>query len=117
MAKKEKYNSKKEEVIANSETQIIIEDEVQENSSKQEVQEKQNRDKSKKPNFFARIFGGLGKWFRGLCSEFKKIVWPSFGEGMRQTGVVFGLLIVFIVVLLGLNALCSWVFDVIFKQF
>ena len=38
----------------------------------------------KKLGFFQRI----GKWFRELKSELKKVVWPSGKETMKNTGTV-----------------------------
>ena len=37
-----------------------------------------------KPGFFKRI----GKWFREMKSELKKVVWPSGKETMKNTGTV-----------------------------
>jgi preprotein translocase subunit SecE len=42
-------------------------------------------DKQKKPGFFAKI----GNFFKGLKSEFKKIVWPNFRTVMKNTLIVF----------------------------
>lgn len=45
----------------------------------------------------------LGKWFREMRSELKKVVWPSRQETMKNTGTV---LLCSLVV-----GVCIWVFD------
>ena len=53
----------------------------------------------KKENIFKRI----GKWFRGMKSELKKVVWPSASQLFNNTLVV---IVVSVVV-----ALIVWAFD------
>ena len=53
----------------------------------------------KKENIFKRI----GKWFRGMKSELKKVVWPSKSQLVNNTVVV---IVVSIIV-----ALVVWAFD------
>ena len=53
----------------------------------------------KKENIFKRI----GKWFRGMKSELKKVVWPSGSQLFNNTLVVIVLSIVV--------ALIVWAFD------
>lgn len=54
---------------------------------------------TKKENIFKRI----GKWFRGMKSELKKVVWPSWSQLLNNTLVV---IVVSIIV-----ALIVWAFD------
>ena len=42
----------------------------------------------KKPNVFKRVFGAIGKFFRDLVSEVKKVVWPSKKQVINNTAVV-----------------------------
>ena len=51
--------------------------------------------------FFKRV----GKWFRDMKSELKKVVWPSGKETMKNTGTV--LLCSLIV------GACIWIFDAV----
>lgn len=53
----------------------------------------------KKENIFKRI----GKWFRGMKSELKKVVWPSASQLFNNTLVVIVCAIVV--------ALIVWAFD------
>jgi preprotein translocase subunit SecE len=52
--------------------------------------------KEKKPGFFKRI----GKWFRDTAAELKKVSWPSFATVLKQTGIVLGVVLAFLVVLM-----------------
>nr|WP_297174448.1 preprotein translocase subunit SecE [uncultured Agathobaculum sp.] len=58
--------------------------------------------KAKKPGFFARI----GKWFRELKSECRKIVWPTRRQTANNTLVVLAC-----VVIIGIFI---WIIDILF---
>ncbi|MCI7125928.1 MAG: preprotein translocase subunit SecE [Agathobaculum sp.] len=58
--------------------------------------------KVKKPGFFARI----GKWFRELKGECRKIVWPTRQQTTNNTLVVFACVIVV--------GIFIWVLDIVF---
>ena len=58
--------------------------------------------KVKKPGFFARI----GKWFRELKGECRKIVWPTRQQKTNNTLVVFACVIVV--------GIFIWVLDIVF---
>lgn len=45
--------------------------------------------------------------------ELKKVSWPSFGKTMKQTGMVISVVLVFMLVVLGIDSLLSWLFDFI----
>ena len=53
----------------------------------------------KKPGFFARI----GKWFKELKSELKKVQWPTKKQTINNTVIVILCCIVV--------GICIWVFD------
>ena len=52
-----------------------------------------------KPGFFKRI----GKWFREMKSELKKVIWPTKKQLINNTGVSLVVMLV--------SALGIWVFD------
>ena len=52
-----------------------------------------------KPGFFARI----GKWFREMKSELKKVVWPTGKQLMNNTLVSLGMMVI--------SAIVVWGFD------
>ena len=59
--------------------------------------------KAKKPGLFARI----GKWFRELKSECRKIVWPTRQQTVNNTLVVTASVVVVGVFI--------WVLDIVFN--
>lgn len=52
-----------------------------------------------KPGFFKRI----GKWFREMKSELKKVIWPTGKELTRNTLIALGMMIA--------SAILVWGFD------
>ena len=59
--------------------------------------------KAKKPSLFARI----GKWFRELKGECKKIVWPTRQQTTNNTAVVLATCLIIGVFI--------WVLDAVFQ--
>ncbi len=55
-------------------------------NEKQAVQAKKDKksDKNAKPGFFAR----MGKWFRDMKSELKKVQWPTKKQTVNNTVIV-----------------------------
>ena len=50
----------------------------------QAVQAKKDKKSEKKPGFFARV----GKWFRDMKSELKKVQWPTRKQTINNTLIV-----------------------------
>lgn len=55
------------------------------------------------------------KYLRDTRGEFKKIVWPGFPTVLRNTGVVLAMCAVTGVVIVGVDALCAWLIDLLMK--
>lgn len=53
--------------------------------------------KNKKPSKFAAFFIGIGKKFKEVFSELKKVSWPNMPKVIKQTGVVLGVVLAFLV--------------------
>ena len=68
-------------------------------SDKSEKTTKKNKDKDKKPNFFVRI----GRKLKETFSELKRVTWPSFGKAIKATGVVLAIVVIFMVLVTGVN--------------
>ena len=68
---------------------------------------KQTKEKTKKPNKLAKSLKDTG-------AELKKVTWPKFKDVVKQTGVVLVVVIVFTLVLFGLDKLCSWLVGLLF---
>ena len=60
---------------------------------------KAKKPKSDKPNIFIRIFEAIGRFFKDLRGETKKIVWPDAKSVLKSTGVVLAVVAVFTVVI------------------
>ena len=68
-----------------------------------EKKQSKGSEKEKKPGFFSRI----GKWFRDLKSECKKIVWPTRKQTTNNTMIVIAMILVVGVFI--------WILDAIFN--
>ena len=64
---------------------------------------------AKKPNIFVR----MGRKLKEVFSELKKVTWPSFGTVVKQTGIVLSVVLVFLLVLMGFDALLGWLYDLL----
>ena len=67
----------------------------------------------KKPGFFAKI----GKYFRDVKGEFKKIVWPSHKQVLNNVAVVLTMVVIFAVATWGLDLLFAFLRDLLLKLF
>ena len=50
---------------------------------------------------------------KGTIDELKKVSWPSFGQVVKQTGIVLAVVVVFLVVLMGFDALLGWLYQLL----
>ena len=76
---------------------------VQEKASKQNKQSKKKAKNDKpKRNRIKEIF-----------SELKKVSWPSFKKTCQQTGTVLVVVAVFMLVVLGIDSLLTWIINLI----
>ena len=57
------------------------------------------KDKNKKPNIFVR----MGRKLKETFSELKNVTWPTFGKALKATGVVLVVVLVFTVLVTGVN--------------
>jgi preprotein translocase subunit SecE len=53
----------------------------------------------KKENWFKRTGGRIAEWFRGMKSELKKVVWPSWSQVLNNTLVVIVVSVIFAIVI------------------
>ena len=65
------------------------------------VEKPKKKKKDKKPNKMA-------KRLRETSSELKKVTWPKFGEVVKKTGIVLAVTAAFLLVVFGIDRLCSW---------
>ena len=77
-----------------------------EKADKSKTDKKAKKSKDKKPNKIAKSLKETG-------SELKKVTWPKFGTVVKQTGVVLLVTALFLLVVFGIDRLCSWLVDFI----
>ena len=58
-----------------------------------------NKGDAKKPNIFVR----MGRKLKETFSELKRVTWPTFPKVLKSTGVVLVVVLVFLVVVTGIN--------------
>lgn len=67
---------------------------------KQEKRAKEKKqNKNKKPNIFVR----MGRKLKETFGELKRVSWPSFGKALKATGVVLVIVLIFTVIVTGVN--------------
>lgn len=69
--------------------------------------------KEKKPGFFNR----LGRFFRDLKAELKKVAWPSGSDTMKKTGIVVVCVIIVGVIVWIFDGIASSVIDALLSLF
>ncbi len=55
--------------------------------------------KDKKPNFFV----SMGKKIKEVFSELKRVTWPTFPKVVKSTCVALGVVLLFLIVVSGIN--------------
>lgn len=93
MSKKNKSTQEKVEVKESNQ--------VVEVKAKDVAKNKKKKEKAKKPNKIAKSLKDTG-------NELKKVTWPGFKQVVKQTGIVLAFVLIFGIVLLGFDKLCSW---------
>ncbi len=72
-------------------------------SEVKEVKKEKIVKKNKKPNAFVRFFKWLGRKFKEMGSELKNVTWPKLPKVVKQTGVVLGVILVFLVLVTAID--------------
>jgi len=82
--------------------------------SKQELKEQQKQEKLKlKPKKEKKEKKpGLFKKLKEAWSELKKVTWPSFSSVVKKTGIVILVVVIFTVVLFGIDYLLGLLYNV-----
>lgn len=108
MSKKDK---KKENLTAleNTETEVEVVETAEEQPSKEQVkadkaESKKTQKKGKNPNKKPNVFVRFGRKCKEVFSELKKVTWPTFAKVVAQTGVVIGVVLVFLVLITAIDA-------------
>ena len=64
-------------------------------TSNSKVENKNSQQKNKKGNFFKRI----GKGIKDTFAELKKVAWPDFKTVVKNTGIVLGIVGIFLILI------------------
>ena len=101
-------------VTDESEVKPAKEEEKVSKNSKQENKSKDDKSKNKKDKK-PKEKGKFKRKARETMSELKKVTWLSFGEVCKKTGIVLSVVVVFGLVLFGLDALLGFLFGLLTK--
>lgn len=96
-----------------SQSQVLNEDETSKTQVVKPVNEQKKTDKSKKKEKKPNV---LAKKFKEVGSELKKVSWPGFAKVVKQTGVVFAVVLIFTVVLLGVDYLLGKLYELLISS-
>lgn len=69
--------------------------------------------KNKKPSWFRRV----GAKFKETFSELKRVTWPKFTTVLKTTGVVLVIVVAFLAVVTGVDALLGLLLEILTKGF
>ena len=69
--------------------------------------------KNKKPSWFRRVGAKIKETF----SELKRVSWPKLPTVFKTTGVVLVVVAAFLAVITGVDALLSWLLEILTKGF
>lgn len=95
-----------EEPIAENATQTLVEatavakNDAKANQTDKNAKVKDNKKANKKPT---KEKGKFKRKAKETMSELKKVTWPTFGEVCKKTGVVLVVVLVFAVVIFGID--------------
>lgn len=67
--------------------------------------------KKKEGNFFVRRFSSLGRWFREMKSELKKVVWTTKAQMINNCIIVFVVVIISAVFIWGFDQVAIYCVD------
>ncbi len=76
-------------------------------------EDKKNNVKDKKKAKKEKGQNKIAKKTKETFSELKKVSWPTFGQVVKKTGVVLAVVIIFTVVLFGIDYLLGLLFDLL----
>ncbi len=93
----------------------VVSEEVKDTSKdttkeKNKATKKTGQKKTKQPNVVV-------KKTKETVSELKKVTWPSFGTVVKTTGVVLAVVVIFTLVVFGLDRGFSFLYDLLVKAY
>lgn len=88
-------------------------DKKSENKSLEKKSGNKSQEKKERGNFFKK----LGKGLKEVFGELKKVTWAPLPKAFKQTGIVIGVVVLFLLVLGGIDALLAWLFRLLTKTY
>ena len=79
--------------------------------TKQELKEQQKQEKLKNKKQKKEKKGGLFRKLKEAWSELKKVTWPGFSSVVKKTGVVIVVVLIFTVVIFGIDYLLGLLYN------
>lgn len=73
-------------------------------------------EKKEKVGFFKNFFGRIGRQFKDVKSEMKKIVWPTKSQIINNTLIVIAVSLIAAVFIYGLDSVFGLVLQLIYKN-
>ena len=104
------------EEVETTEQVVEVQQEVQTEEPKTKAPKKEkSKPEQKKANKKQKEHkqSKVGKKIKETASELKKVTWPTFGSVVKKTGVVLAVVLIFAVVLFGIDRLLSWLFELL----
>jgi preprotein translocase SecE subunit len=111
MAKNKKMPTKENAEIEKS-NEVLTEVSKKDLKAKAKV-EKEKTSKQTKTQKKAKLEKQKRSRVKETISELKKVSWPSFGKACKQTGTVLAVVAVFMLVVLGIDSLLTWIINLI----
>ena len=99
-------NAESETKVAEVKTESKAVKTKEEKPAKADKSKKHKKSKDKKQSKIA-------KKFKETSSELKKVTWPKFKTVLKQTGTVLLVTALFLLVVFGIDRLCSWIMSFI----
>jgi len=112
MAKKKKQDNPGG--IQQSKLSVVEKEELKaERAEERKVKEKERKKKEKKERKRRNPF----IFFKNVFGELKKVTWPTFGQTLKKTGVVLAVVLVFSLVVFGIDQGLSQLYQLLTRGF
>ena len=82
---------------------------------KEKAKQEKAKKKGKKEFFLKRFGRWLGRKTRDLIAELKKVTWPTFPKVMKQTGIVIGVVVFFLVIIFAIDLGLSQLYQLLIR--
>ncbi len=99
---------KTENVVETKLGNNAVKDNANANAKKSKIESKDKDKKKSTKSKEPKEKGKLKRKAKETISEIKKVTWPTFGEVVRKTGVVLAVVIIFAVVIFGIDTLLGY---------